>query len=885
MKEETPLMKQYHEIKKDYLDSILFFRLGDFYEMLFDDAKTVARELGLTLTARNREKGEEIPLAGVPHHSSAQYIARLVNRGYKVAICEQMEDARQVKGLVKREVVKVISPGTVIDTDYIDEKSNNYLLGLKIGKDAAAIAYLDITTGEFSVADVDNKNIINEINKVMPKEIIIDSVNYEIIKKEIDSYTKNNNIFLNVIDIVEKKDSDSEFYNKIVSFNRGKNCENYLKEYFNVVSLGSYNLENKSESIYIAAFVLEYVRNLHKYNEIPINKINYVDSYEYMELNICTQRNLELMKSSSEASNEGTLVWVLDETKTSMGSRFLKKIIKNPLLKEEEILKRQKDVEFYIDEPIVREEIREKLKKVYDIERLIGKIILGTENGKDINALKMSINGAKEISDLLIENRKIFNNDTIELLDIERLIGETLKDDVPFSIREGGIIKDGYNKELDEYRNISKNGKNFLLELEERERVNTGISNLKIGYNKIFGYYIEITNRNKDNAPSHYIRKQTLANAERFITDELKQYESKILNAKERINELEYYLFKEITAKIKEKTKLLQVLADRISYLDVIVSFAYVAIKNNYVKPEITSENIISIKDGRHPIVEKLVGREEYIKNDTLISEKENFILLTGPNMAGKSTYMKQIALTLIMAQIGSFVPCSSAKLKIVDKIFTRVGASDDILSGQSTFMVEMTETSSILHNATEDSFIILDEIGRGTSTYDGVSIAWAITEYIHDKIKAKTIFATHYHELTELERTLKNLANYRVEVKEIDTGIIFLRKIVKGGADKSYGIEVAKLAGLPEIVLKSSKKILKSLEDRKAIIEKKIEVMQLSLFNKPNEDLEEPPTNEEKLQEKEDEIILKLREIDLNNITPIDALNKLNELKKYLQD
>lgn len=885
MKEETPLMKQYHEIKKDYLDSILFFRLGDFYEMLFDDAKTVARELGLTLTARNREKGEEIPLAGVPHHSSAQYIARLVNRGYKVAICEQMEDARQVKGLVKREVVKVISPGTVIDTDYIDEKSNNYLLGLKIGKDAAAIAYLDITTGEFSVADVDNKNIINEINKVMPKEIIIDSVNYEIIKKEIDSYTKNNNIFLNVIDIVEKKDSDSEFYNKIVSFNRGKNCENYLKEYFNVVSLGSYNLENKSESIYIAAFVLEYVRNLHKYNEIPINKINYVDSYEYMELNICTQRNLELMKSSSEASNEGTLVWVLDETKTSMGSRFLKKIIKNPLLKEEEILKRQKDVEFYIDEPIVREEIREKLKKVYDIERLIGKIILGTENGKDINALKMSINGAKEISDLLIENRKIFNNDIIELLDIERLIGETLKDDVPFSIREGGIIKDGYNKELDEYRNISKNGKNFLLELEERERVNTGISNLKIGYNKIFGYYIEITNRNKDNAPSHYIRKQTLANAERFITDELKQYESKILNAKERINELEYYLFKEITAKIKEKTKLLQVLADRISYLDVIVSFAYVAIKNNYVKPEITSENIISIKDGRHPIVEKLVGREEYIKNDTLISEKENFILLTGPNMAGKSTYMKQIALTLIMAQIGSFVPCSSAKLKIVDKIFTRVGASDDILSGQSTFMVEMTETSSILHNATEDSFIILDEIGRGTSTYDGVSIAWAITEYIHDKIKAKTIFATHYHELTELERTLKNLANYRVEVKEIDTGIIFLRKIVKGGADKSYGIEVAKLAGLPEIVLKSSKKILKSLEDRKAIIEKKIEVMQLSLFNKPNEDLEEPPTNEEKLQEKEDEIILKLREIDLNNITPIDALNKLNELKKYLQD
>ena len=871
MKEETPLMKQYHEIKKDYLDSILFFRLGDFYEMLFDDAKTVARELGLTLTARNREKGEEIPLAGVPHHSSAQYIARLVNRGYKVAICEQMEDARQVKGLVKREVVKVISPGTVIDTDYIDEKSNNYLLGLKIGKDAAAIAYLDITTGEFSVADVDNKNIINEINKVMPKEIIIDSVNYEIIKKEIDSYTKNNNIFLNVIDIVEKKDSDSEFYNKIVSFNRGKNCENYLKEYFNVVSLGSYNLENKSESIYIAAFVLEYVRNLHKYNEIPINKINYVDSYEYMELNICTQRNLELMKSSSEASNEGTLVWVLDETKTSMGSRFLKKIIKNPLLKEEEILKRQKDVEFYIDEPIVREEIREKLKKVYDIERLIGKIILGTENGKDINALKMSINGAKEISDLLIENRKIFNNDIIELLDIERLIGETLKDDVPFSIREGGIIKDGYNKELDEYRNISKNGKNFLLELEERERVNTGISNLKIGYNKIFGYYIEITNRNKDNAPSHYIRKQTLANAERFITDELKQYESKILNAKERINELEYYLFKEITAKIKEKTKLLQVLADRISYLDVIVSFAYVAIKNNYVKPEITSENIISIKDGRHPIVEKLVGREEYIKNDTLISEKENFILLTGPNMAGKSTYMKQIALTLIMAQIGSFVPCSSAKLKIVDKIFTRVGASDDILSGQSTFMVEMTETSSILHNATEDSFIILDEIGRGTSTYDGVSIAWAITEYIHDKIKAKTIFATHYHELTELERTLKNLANYRVEVKEIDTGIIFLRKIVKGGADKSYGIEVAKLAGLPEIVLKSSKKILKSLEDRKAIIEKKIEVMQLSLFNKPNEDLEEPPTNEEKLQEKEDEIILKLREIDLNNITPIE--------------
>lgn len=883
MEKETPLMKQYKEIKKENMDSILFFRLGDFYEMFFDDAKIASKELGLTLTSRNREKDVEVPLAGIPYHSASQYIAKLVKKGYKVAICEQTEDPKTAKGIVKREVVKIVSPGTVIDTDYIDEKSNNYLLGLKFGKNCASIAYIDITTGEFAVTEVDSKNIINEINKIMPREIIIDSINYELIKDDINMYTKNNNIFLNVIG----NKNTEEFETNLTSFNKLKNAQEYLKNYFGVVSLASYNIENRPESIEIAAFVLEYVRNLHKYNEIPVNKISYIDSCEYMELNINTQKNLELIKNDSENSNLGTLFWVLDETKTSMGSRFLKKIIKNPLLDKRKIIERQKDIEFFIQEAIIREEIRERLKSVYDIERLIGKIILGTENAKDINAIRISIESAEEISEILPKEKNLFYDILIELSEISSIILKTLKEDVPFTIREGGIIKDGYNQELDELRNISKNGKNYLLELEQREKERTGINSLKIGYNKVFGYYIEITNRNLENVPPEYIRKQTLSNAERYITDELKKYEGKILNAKERIEELEFFLFKELTSEIKKKTQELQELGNKISYIDVIISLAYAAIKNNYIKPELTEENIIEIKEGRHPIVEKLIGKEDYIKNETVIDEKERLILLTGPNMAGKSTYMKQIALIIIMTQIGSYVPCSNAKIGIVDKIFTRVGASDDILSGQSTFMVEMTEAANILNNATENSFIILDEIGRGTSTYDGISIAWAITEYIHEKIKAKTIFATHYHELTELDKMLKKLVNYRVEVKETEEGIIFLRKIIRGGADKSYGIEVAKLAGLPVEVLKNSKKILKSLEERKAIIEKKLEVTQLSLFSQlKTEEKEERVENQnlkESLKEKEQEVIFGIREIDLNNITPLEALNKLYELRKKL--
>jgi len=756
MSKETPLMKQYKKIKSENTDSILFFRLGDFYEMFFDDAKLAAKELGLTLTSRNREKGLEVPLAGIPYHSSAQYISKLVKKGYKVAICEQVEDPKASKGIVKREVVKVISPGTVIDIENMDSNSNNYLLGIKFGKESAAIAYIDITTGEFNTTQFESDNLIgdilNEINKINPKEIIMDNINYQIIKEKIDLYTRYNNICLNIVEVSIEESS-----------------EEYLKNYFNVVSLNSYNIENKKESINISAFVLEYVWEMQKYNEIPVNKVNYINTLEYMELNLTTQKNLELIKNENEDSNIGSLLWVLDATKTSMGTRLLKKIIKNPLIDKAKILERQNDIQFFIEEILLREEIRTYLKEIYDIERLIGKVILGTENARDLVAMRKSIESALYIADLLPESKKIFSDILIKLSEINSIIKKAIKEEVPFSIREGGIIKDNYNETLDELRTISKDGKKYLLDMESKERAKTGINSLKIGYNKVFGYYIEVTRKNIENVPDNYIRKQTLANAERYITSELKEYENKILNAKDKIEELEYHLFKELSAKVKQEKQILQTLANKLSYLDVIISLATVAVKNSYVRPEISEENVIEIKQGRHPVVEKIIGEEEYIKNDVLLSEEERVAILTGPNMAGKSTYMKQIALIIIMAQIGSYVPADYAKLQIADKVFTRVGASDDLLSGQSTFMVEMTEVANIINNATERSFVILDEVGRGTSTYDGISIAWAITEHIHNKIKAKTIFATHYHELTELEKQLKELVNYRVEVKETD--------------------------------------------------------------------------------------------------------------------
>ena len=575
-------------------------------------------------------------------------------------------------------------------------------------------------------------------------------------------------------------------------------------------------------------------------------------------------------------------MWVLDKCKTSMGTRFLKKIINNPLLEIEEIKKRQDDLQYFMDNILIREEIKEKLGEVYDLERLAGKIVLGNENGKDLTALKKSIISSLEIMDFLRETAFFTGIDTKTLTQIRDIIEESIKEDAPFSIREGNIIKRGYNQELDEIFKIMSSGKDYLLEIEAREKERTGIKNLKIKYNKVFGYFLEVSNSNKDLVPEDYIRKQTLSNAERYITEELKEYEDKIINSKSKVEEIEYYLFKEISGKIKEKREVLNKLSEILAYLDVIISFAVTAIENNYVRPEFVDDYVIEIEEGRHPVVEKLIGREDFVSNNVRMDREGNFIILTGPNMAGKSTYMKQIGLIQILAQIGSYVPAQSARLSIVDKILTRIGAADDIVSGQSTFMVEMSEVSNIINSATERSLIILDEVGRGTSTFDGISIATAITEYIHDKIKAKTIFATHYHELTELEEKFDSILNYRIEVEERSNSVVFLRKIVRGGADKSYGIEVARLAGLPKEVLLNSKKILRGLEKRKELIEKTVNVEQLSLFA-ANDMVEEEKKNlKEDLYE---ELLFDIENIDINNVTPMEALGLLGELKKKMEE
>ena len=868
---DTPLMSQYKEIKEQNKDNLLFFRLGDFYEMFFDDAVIASKELGLTLTSRNREKGQDVPLAGVPYHSVSSYIAKLVNKGYKVAICEQVEDPKSVKGIVKREVVRVITPGTVIDTDYLDEKSNNYLMGIKIDGNKGAIAYVDITTGEFKASELEGEDIIfkllGEINKIAPKEILLEEKTYDKYYEELKKHNTLSDV--NISKITEKR-----------------KCEDYLKDYFKVISLESFGLKDRKMAIVVSATILNYVVELQKGKELPVNNILYTSSENIMELNITTQRNLDIVDNYREKNGVGTLLWVMDECMTSMGSRLLKKFIKNPLLDIEKINERQKDIAFFIENVLLREEIREKLKSIYDIERIIGKLILETENGRDLISLKISIKNSLEILKLL-QGNSIFSIEVKTLIDIYNLIEKTIVDEPPFSVREGGIIRQGYNEMLDELHGLSKDGKDYILEIDNRERERTGIKGLKIKYNKVFGYFIEVTRANAHLVPADYIRKQTLANAERYIVPDLKEYEEKVLNAKDKIENLEYQLFKEVAYEIKSHKEILQDLAYKIAYLDVASDLAHIAIKNSYVQPEIHAGKDIEIIAGRHPIVEKLIPAGEYVKNNIVFDDNKEMIILTGPNMSGKSTYMKQVALIIIMAHMGSYVPANYAKIGLVDKIFTRIGASDDLLTGQSTFMLEMSEVANIVNSATNRSFIILDEIGRGTSTFDGISIATAITEYIHERIGAKTIFATHYHELTQLEDKLDRAENYRIEVKENDKEIVFLREIVKGGADKSYGIEVARLAGLPKEILDRSKSVLKNLEDRKQIIEKKLKGEQLILFGTPQkEESTEEEKNNLKGKEltKEQKIVMRvLEELDPNGMTPLEALLKLNELKKIL--
>lgn len=885
---DTPLMKQYKEIKSNFEDSILFFRLGDFYEMFFEDAVKASKELGLTLTSRNKEKNADVPLAGIPFHSADSYITKLVSKGYKVAICEQIEDPKTAKGIVKREVVKIITPGTVVDVEALDAKSNNYLMSILKIENKLGIAYIDITTGEFKVTEVEKDDdfvkLFNEVNKIEPKEVLVTEDFYGEIKEKLD-------------DFLQKNDSVVTFVNKV------RDSAKYLMEYFEIVSLESYGIKDKKGIIGAAAMALDYVATMQVEHELTVEKIEFVNISNYAEINAITSRNLELLKNQREKTVYGSLLWVLDECKTSMGTRLLKRFINNPLLNIDKIKKRQEDVQYFIDNILIREDLREKLEDIYDLERLLGKIIFGSENGKDLTALKKTIKSAVEIMKIL-ENTDFFKSIDVNILfECYKIIDDSINEDAPFSVREGGIIKSGYSQELDEIRNIMNSGKDFLLDIEQREREATGIRNMKIKFNKVFGYFIEITKSNLNMVPEHYIRKQTLSNSERYITPELKKYEDTIINSKAKIEDLEYHLFKEVSRKVKEHRKILSKLAERLAYIDVMVSFAVNAIENDYVKPEMSEEYSFEIVDGRHPVVEKLIGRTDYVSNDTIFTEKESFVVLTGPNMSGKSTYMKQIALISIMAQIGSFVPAGKARLSIIDKYLTRIGASDDILTGQSTFMVEMSEVSNILNNATEKSLIILDEVGRGTSTTDGVSIATAISMYIHDKIGAKTVFATHYHELTDLENKFSHIVNYRIEVDEKQGKVMFLRNIVKGGADKSYGIEVAKLAGLPKEILVESRKILKRLEQKKELIEKTVDVRQLSLFGenlefeddfeeieKDSENIENNQFYEEKLlqieKEKESlqEIVNKLEDYDINNITPMDAMKFLFELKENMK-
>lgn len=844
----TPLMKQYREIKEKYKEYILFFRLGDFYEMFFEDAEIASKVLGLTLTSRNKEKGMNVPLAGIPFHSSKPYIAKLVNNGYKVAICEQTEDPKQTKGLVKREVIQIVTSGTIQDIDFIDSKSNNYLACITHFNNTYAISFIDITTGEFKVIETDEDNLVSEIYKIEPSELIF-----------------TNTVSDKINHLIEKLNINTSIVSKI------NDSEKFLKDYFNIASLDSFGIYGKKNIIDACALILDYILTLQFNNELNIQRIEVINKSNFVELSSSTLRNLEISKNQRDKNTYGSLLWVLDKCKSSNGSRKLKQLLQAPLLDIQEINSRFNDIEYLSKEILIREEIRELLDNVYDIERLMGKIIFSNENGKDLISLKNTIESSFKIKNLWPE--KFENIDFNSLQDIYNKIDKTILESAPFSVREGNMIKSGIDPQLDELRDIMNNGTSILLDIENREKEKTGIKNLKIKYNNVFGYFIEVSKSNIDAVPDTYIRKQTISNAERYITEEIKSYEDKIINSRTKIAEIEYAILKNLSSYIKNFKKIFIELSNILAYIDIIISFTIVSMENGYVKPLFNNNGIYDIKKGRHPVVEKLIGDQIFVSNDIYFDNKERFIILTGPNMSGKSTYMKQIALISIMAQIGCFVPADYANISIVDKVLTRIGASDDIITGQSTFMVEMSEVASIINSATPNSLIILDEVGRGTSTYDGLAIASSISKYIVENINAKTIFATHYHELTDLENRYDNILNYRIEVEEKEGRVNFLRTIIKGGADKSYGIEVAKLAGLPKVIIKESKKILKSLEESK-------KDSQLNLFDSIEY------TEYDKLEEMEEKInelrnkINNIKNIDTNNMTPLDALILINKLK-----
>lgn len=796
----TPMMRQYFEIKENYKDCILFFRLGDFYEMFFEDAKIASRELELVLTGRDCGLEERAPMCGIPFHAASSYIARLVNKGYKVAIGEQVEDVSVAKGIVKRDVIKVITPGTYIENTEDSEYKNTYLMCIVEDNGYYGLASSDISTGEFKVTSFTaiKASLLDEITKIAPKEIIVDINISDELLSEITSISSA---------LITKRDLSKSIC-----------TEEELLEQFSEVCITNLNDLSKT----VSKALLKYIYDTQKMTLTNINLLEYYDIINYMTIDGNSRRNLELTENLKEKSKKGSLIWVLDKTATSMGGRAIRKWIEEPLIIKSEIEKRLEGVEELYNNAYFNEDLRSLLKEIYDIERIVGKISNKNANAKDLISLKCSLEKLPGIKSHLSEASsnilKEWYKDLDELTDIKELLSNSILDDPSTALKEGNIIKDGYNEEVDSLRTAKLHGKEWIAALENRERDFTGIRSLKVGYNKVFGYYIEISKANYSSIPEgRYIRKQTLANAERFITQELKEMEDKILGAEEKLVSLEYDLFIEIREAIEKEIARLKQSARIIGNLDALSTLSLIAVENDYVKPSINEDGIIEINEGRHPVVEKVIGKGEFVSNDTTLNSNDNrLLLITGPNMAGKSTYMRQVALITLMAQIGSFVPAKSANISICDKIFTRIGASDDLAGGKSTFMVEMWEVSNILKNATSKSLVLLDEVGRGTSTYDGLSIAWSVIEYIskNNNLKCKTLFATHYHELTKLEGVIEGVKNYSVAVSEIDDNIIFLRKIVEGGADQSYGIEVAKLAGLPTQVIDRAKEILSSLEN-----------------------------------------------------------------------
>ncbi len=870
MAEYSPMMQHYLATKEKYKDCILFYRLGDFYEMFFDDAINVSRELELTLTGKDCGQEERAPMCGIPFHAAESYIAKLVQNGHKVAICEQLEDPKLAKGIVKRDVIRVVTPGTVTESNLLEEKRNNYIMSIFKQGIFFGIAVCDISTGDFYSAEIKEENnferLLDEISRYSPSEIIANEMLYNC-NEEISKIKERFDVYISTEDEANfSEDTEKIYMQYALSDDKGNIIKDLEKRLFAVAAING---------------LIKYIEETQKTKLEHINKITIYTITKYMSLDINARRNLELTEKLRDKAKKGTLLWVLDKTATSMGGRLLRRWISDPLIDVSEINNRLEAVQELKDDVILRGELIASLKGVYDIERLAGKISYGNVNARELNSLKTSAGKLPEIKKMLQNSKskmmKELHNELDALEDIYSLIDKAIVEEPPISITEGGIIKIGYNPEIDELKTAMIDGKTWLVQLEAREREETGIKGLKVGYNKVFGYYIEVTKSNLSLVPDRYIRKQTLTGGERFITEELKELESKVLGAEEKVVSLEYQAFTEIREKIKSQIQRLQKSAMAVSKIDVLCSFAQVAEDLNYCMPQVDDTGIIDIKDGRHPVIEKMLPSGSFISNDTYMDKEENRLsIITGPNMAGKSTYMRQVALITLMAQIGSFVPATSAHIGIVDKIFTRVGASDDLSMGQSTFMVEMMEVANILKEATSNSLVVLDEIGRGTSTYDGLSIAWAVAEYIEDKEKcgAKTLFATHYHELTQLEDTLEGVKNYSIAVKEKGEDIIFLRKIVKGGTDESYGVHVAKLAGVPKVVTQRANEILKKIERKNVLVNKTAEKEskkqvdgQLDMYNF-----------------KLAEIAHELDKVNINELTPIDALNTLVKIKEELK-